>query len=76
MLRTFFESYGNSLAGGTRVDPRTLGLPEESERGAAEQLIGEDRDQAAIQAAGVMETAPISREVEMLETADDKGVNV
>jgi hypothetical protein len=74
MLRTFFESYGNSIAGGKRVDSRTLGLTEEGT--TAEQLIGEDRDAAATASAGVMETAPVSREVTLLETADDKGVNV
>jgi hypothetical protein len=74
MLRTFFESYGNSIAGGQRTDPRTLGLTEEGT--TAEQLLSEDRDVAAIGSAEAMETAPVSREVQLLETADDKGVNV
>jgi hypothetical protein len=53
-----------------------LGIPDEGDQGVAEQLIGEDRDQAALAAAGALETAPISREVDLLETADDKEVNV
>jgi hypothetical protein len=51
-----------------------LGLTEEGT--TAEQLLSEDRDVAAIGSAEAMETAPVSREVQLLETADDKGVNV
>jgi hypothetical protein len=77
MLKTFFESYGNNLAGGERVDPRTIGMsPENEGRGSAESLIAEDRSEAADSAAGVEQALPVSREVRTLETADDEGVTV
>jgi hypothetical protein len=76
MMRNFFEQYGNSIAGGQRVDPRTIGVQEEQTRGAAETLIGEDRESAATAAAGALEVAPVSRETDLLSSADDEGVTV
>jgi murein DD-endopeptidase MepM/ murein hydrolase activator NlpD len=76
MMRNFFEQYGNSIAGGKRVDPRTIGIQEEEGRGVAETLIGQDRESAATAAAGALEVAPVSRETDLLSSADDKGVTV
>lgn len=73
MLKTFFESYGNNLAGGQRTDPRLIGMnPDDEDLGSAESLIAEDRNEASDRAAGAEQALPASRNVRELETADDR----